>query len=319
MLRYAAVALLTLVSLRAGLAQAGGKAKIQEKDLKIEGKLTKDDPLDRKRNSAHKVYPVKMKGGSVYQIDMVSTQFDSYLRLEDNGGNELAEDDDGGGNLNARIVFTCPKDGEYKVIATAFNPNGVGMYTLTVKKQGAAAKITSAHTALIDKTAPDFAGDFAVNGKAGKLSELKGKVVLVEFCNVRDADCLATFPKLRDWYKAHKAAGLEIVGATIYNGDIGQYFALDKGTGKLTRLDKGTKETEHALMRDFAAYHKLDYRLMAVPLTDALKAFDAYAVNGLPQFVLIDRRGVVRSIRAGATEGTLTALEGELKKLLAEK
>ena len=34
---------------------------------------------------------------------------------------------------------------------------------------------------LIGKPAPDFEGDFAVNGKPGKLSDLKGKVVLVDF------------------------------------------------------------------------------------------------------------------------------------------
>ena len=313
MVRYWAVALLALGPLTAEVAHAGGKDKIKEKPITLAGTLTKDDPRDAKRNAAHKVHVVKLKKGTAYQIDMVSKQFDSYLRLEDSKGKELAEDDDGGGMLNARIIFNCQRDGDYKVIATSFNPDGVGMYTLTVKAQGQAAVVTSAHTTLIDKAAPDFGGDFAVNGKAVKLSELKGKVVLLEFCNVRDLPSIASFPKLRDWYKAHKAAGLEIVGVTIYNGDIGQYFTLDRETGKLKRLAKGGKDTEQQLLKDFAVYYKLEHRLMAVPLADALKAFDAYAVNGLPQFVLIDRQGIVRSVRLGESEATLTAVESDLK------
>src|SRR5438105_2950700 len=107
MVRYWAVALLALVPAAAGVTRAGGKA---EKDFKTAGKLTKDDPKDKKRDAVCQIHTVRMKKGGVYTIDMVSTQFDSYLRLEDAKGRELAEDDDSGGNLNAQIVFTCPKD-----------------------------------------------------------------------------------------------------------------------------------------------------------------------------------------------------------------
>ena len=47
-------------------------------------------------------------------------------------------------------------------------------------------------------------------------------------------------------------------------------------------------------------------------------AFDDYAVNGVPQAVLIDRQGMVRMIRYD-DEKTAPALEAEIKKLLAEK
>jgi hypothetical protein len=316
MVRYWAIALLAVVPLSAGVARAGGKQP-PEKEIRYQGQLTNDDPKDRKRNAAHKVYKVQMKKGSAYQIDMKSRAFDSYLRLEDSKGNELAEDDDSGGMLDAQIIFNCTRDDEYKVIATAFNENGTGMFTLTIKKRGEAAKSTSAHTTLIGKAAPDFQGDFAVNGQAGKLSGLKDKVVLLQFWNVRDAEAVATLPKLSEWHKAHKAAGLEVVGVTFYNVDIGQKLAFDSTSGKLKTIAKATKETEQAMLKEFAAYHKLEHLLMTMPMEDALKTFDAYAVNGLPQFVLIDRRGMVRFICVG--EKTLAAVESEIKKLLAEK
>ena len=67
-----------------------------------------------------------------YQIDMISNQFDAYLRLEDSKGNQLAEDDDSGGNLNAQILFTPTKADDYRIIATTFGPGATGIYQLKV-------------------------------------------------------------------------------------------------------------------------------------------------------------------------------------------
>ena len=47
----------------------------------------------------------KMTAGKTYTIDMVSKQIDSYLRLEEASGKQLAEDDDSGGNLNAKLTL----------------------------------------------------------------------------------------------------------------------------------------------------------------------------------------------------------------------
>lgn len=319
MVRYCAVALLLLAPTAAGAAQAAADKGKPEKDLKFEDKLTKDDPAEpRRQNAPRKVFPVKMKAGRTYTIDMVSAQFDSYLFLEDGKGNELAQDDDSGGMLNARIIFNCPADGDYKVICTAYNTNGAGMFTLTVKTAGA-VKQTSAHTLLMDKAAPDFQGDFAVNGKAGRVSDLKGKVVLLQFLDVRSAECAGTFPRLSAWSKTHKAAGLEVVAVTYYSSDIGQRLAFDPKTGQFKHVAEAGRESDRALLKQFAAHHKVDYLLTALPMEEALKAFDAYAVNGLPQFVLIDRKGMVRSVQRNPGENAAAGLEADLKKLLAEK
>jgi peroxiredoxin len=250
---------------------------------------------------------------------MVSTQFDSYLRLEDAKGRELAEDDDSGGNLNAQIVFTCPKDGNYKVIATAYGAQGFGDYTLTVKRRGTAQPVATSHTLLVGKAAPDFAADFAVNGKPGRLSDLKGKVVLLQFWDVRSEPCAATFPRLAAWQKAHKDDGLEIVGVTFYHVDLGQNIGFDAKTGRLTRLDEATRATEQAMLRDFAAHHKLGHVLLPLAKDEALRAFDAYAVSSMPQFVVIDRKGMVRAVHVGEGEGTASAVEAEIKKALEGK
>ncbi len=295
----------------------GGKAKEKPKDFKFEGTLDKDDSKDPKRNTPAKVHTVALKKGQSYKIDMVGIGFDAYLRLEDDAGKELAEDDDSGGNLNAQIIFNCPKDGDYKIYCTCFATAG-GKYVLTVKSAGIFTAST-AHAALLDKPAPDFEGDFALNGKSIKLSELKGKVVLLDFWAVQSAGSVKTFPRLREWRKAHKDAGLEIIGVTYFNSDLGHTLGFDAETGKLKEIDKADTATDKAMLKEFAAYHKLDYLLLTLYKDKAIKTFDDYLVNGLPQVVLIDRKGIVRHAYTGDAQIRNTDVEVEIKKLLAEK
>lgn len=107
--------------------------KDDDKGIKVEGKLSPDDPRDKvQTTSPHRVHTVKMKKGETYQIDLVSRAFDAYLRVEDESGKELASDDDGGGNLNSRLLFNVPKDGSYRLIVTSFDGKD-GPYTLTAK------------------------------------------------------------------------------------------------------------------------------------------------------------------------------------------
>ncbi|MBI3823440.1 MAG: PPC domain-containing protein, partial [Planctomycetes bacterium] len=175
MARFLAVAALAFLT-AAHLTPVISKEKDKEKDkeFRVQGKLGKDDPKDDGRQGPKQVHTIPMKAGKIYTIDMVSTEFDSYLRLLDAKGNQLEEDDDSGGMLNARIIFNCPKDGDYKIVTTTFGPNMMGAYTLTAKTSGTAVQASTAHSAMIGKAAPDFAADFAINGKAGKLSDLKG-------------------------------------------------------------------------------------------------------------------------------------------------
>jgi tetratricopeptide (TPR) repeat protein len=84
---------------------------------------------------AEQRHPIKMTASKTYVIDMESPQFDTYLRLEDDKGKVLAENDDiSPQNLNSRIIFTAPKDGTYRIVATSFEHRGSGAYTLTIRE-----------------------------------------------------------------------------------------------------------------------------------------------------------------------------------------
>jgi predicted Zn finger-like uncharacterized protein len=87
-----------------------------------------------------KVYQVNMEQGKTYHIDLIannSQQMDAFLRLVDPQNVQVAVDDDGGGNLNSRIVFTARQTGPHKIIATClfFHGQPNMPYTLTVRRQ----------------------------------------------------------------------------------------------------------------------------------------------------------------------------------------
>lgn len=117
---------------------AVGKSRTVAKNgLTINGQLTLTDPFDPVLPHAPrcKVYLVNLDANVRYTIDMVSTEFDAYLRLENEKFLNLAEDDDSGGNLNARIIFVPAQTGPYRIIATSFEEGdiGIGRFTLTVR------------------------------------------------------------------------------------------------------------------------------------------------------------------------------------------
>jgi hypothetical protein len=317
MTRFCAFAGFALISAASSLAPADGQKEKVVEDVKLTGKLTAEDPRDKKMGSAFKVQTIKMTKGNLYTIDMRSKQLDSYLRLEDQAGAALAEDDDSGGDLDARIVFSCTKDGEYKVICTALG-NGFGDYTLTITHTLNVARSSSAHQELIGKAAPHFAGDFAVNGPAPRLADFKGKVVVLEFTDLRLDACVAAVPRWREWRKTFADKDFEILAVTFYNFEIGQQIGFDKDTGKLVKVPTATKQSEQTALTDFATHHKVGHQLMALSRETALRTFNAYAVNGLPQVVLIDREGVIRFIWVG-DEKSAAPVTAEIAKILQGK
>jgi hypothetical protein len=128
--------------------------------LSVNGQLTKSDPVDARRGGPRKHHTVKLEGGKNYQIDLASRAFDAYLFLEDNAGNVLLEDDDSGGNLNARIIFRPSKTDTYRIVATTFDGGGLrgaaGPYTLTVVENPHAQAASGAPAPIGDDDAGDL-------------------------------------------------------------------------------------------------------------------------------------------------------------------
>jgi CHAT domain-containing protein len=82
-------------------------------------------------------YKVRLSAGKVYVIDMISPDpkaLDPFLRLFDATGKKLAEDDDGGEGVNARIIQSADSDGIHRIVAASFG-DGRGKFDLTVREE----------------------------------------------------------------------------------------------------------------------------------------------------------------------------------------
>lgn len=71
--------------------------------------------------------------GEKIQVDVVSTEFDAYAIVQDGNNVNLASDDDSGGGTNARIVFTLPYTGAYRLVANTFRKGQFGTFSLSVR------------------------------------------------------------------------------------------------------------------------------------------------------------------------------------------
>jgi hypothetical protein len=101
--------------------------------IKIDGQLAETDPKDKKLDQPCKLHKVDLAKGKTYVIDLIGKGFDAYLRLEDPDGKQVAEDDDSGGALNARITYSPVVSGSFQISATTLN-GAVGPYTLQVRE-----------------------------------------------------------------------------------------------------------------------------------------------------------------------------------------
>jgi pre-peptidase len=114
-----------------------GKEKPKEQPafnpVQINNILSDADGKDPKLQKPAKKYGVHLTKDKTYIIDLVSDDkdFDPYLRLLDRNGKELAEDDDSGGDLNSRIIYSPTQTGEHDVVVTTFDGQ-VGKFSLKV-------------------------------------------------------------------------------------------------------------------------------------------------------------------------------------------
>ncbi len=148
---------------------------------------------------------------------------------------------------------------------------------------------------------PEIVANEWIDQQPAKLSELRGRVVLLDFWATWCGPCRVTFPRLQKWYQNYNDKGLVIIGMTTFEGH---------AEGKqLTR----TQELDY--LRDFKKKFHLPY---GFAIADSSENDRNYAVSSIPTTFLLDRRGVVRFISVGSNDEESAALARMIKKLIEE-
>lgn len=98
----------------------------------INGQLSRNSSVLPADDSYYDAYSFEGRRGQQLLVEMNSSSVDAYLILLSPQGRDIAQDDDSGGNTNARLTYTLPENGTYTVLANSYSPRETGEYSLRV-------------------------------------------------------------------------------------------------------------------------------------------------------------------------------------------
>ena len=142
-------------------------------------------------------------------------------------------------------------------------------------------------------TAPNFTGiSHWLNSDPLTVTQLKGKVVLIDFWTYSCINCIRTLPHVTSWYDTYKSQGLVVVGVHAPE------FAFEKDT---TNVANAIKQ------------YNIHY---PVAQDNDLATWSAYGNQYWPAEYLIDANGNIRATHFG--EGNYDETEANIRALLKE-
>jgi peroxiredoxin/Tfp pilus assembly protein PilF len=149
-----------------------------------------------------------------------------------------------------------------------------------------ATLLASIKKQFINKPAKDFQLE-AIDGRKYRLSDLKGKVVLVNFWATWCGPCVGEMPLFVRIYEKYKDRGFELLA--------------------ISSDDSADRDQ----VARFAKEHRLNF-----PVLYDDKVAELYDVDGFPRNVFIDRQGNIRYLQTGAFDDGGRRLEAVLNELL---
>jgi thiol-disulfide isomerase/thioredoxin len=143
-------------------------------------------------------------------------------------------------------------------------------------------------------TTPELTGSIGLNTEIPlQISELKRKVILIDFCTLGCINCQRVIPSVRAWYETYGGRGLVVIG------DQYPEFGYEKDLSHL---------------KD--ALNRLNVPFPVVQDNDG-KNWEAYDIHYWPTLILIDKNGQIRYKHVG--EGRYDEIENTIQILLNEE
>jgi peroxiredoxin len=141
--------------------------------------------------------------------------------------------------------------------------------------------------------APEISGGPWINTQPLSLSDLKGRVILVEFWTYGWINCKNVIPWLRDWYDKYENKGFTIVG--VHSPEFAWEKPLDKVRAAMAQLG-----IRYPVVQD-----------------NNFEIWKRYGIWAWPTTILIDKKGIIRYAHIG--EGAYVKTESVIKQLLQER
>ncbi|RYG37144.1 TlpA family protein disulfide reductase [bacterium] len=254
-------------------------------------------------------------GGKTYNVLLSENQSDALFAASTFAGpirrpNQLLIDLDGDGTFKGYVTGTGEKKMRSPEVYSLQQPVLIGgkwwrgepsvsgaKLTLTPSEppsEEAAAKIAPAvvrEPLAPGKVAPDFKA-LTPKGKPIKLSDFKGKVVLLDFWATWCGPCQAAMPGLQKIYNGVKSQGVVVLSINVWDakGPFDDWIAENSGKKYTFTF----------------AYDSAD-RDMKKSIASA-----KYGVSGIPTMFVIDRAGKIRAtiVGSGEEETLVKALAG---------
>lgn len=102
-------------------------------DPPVDGELGNGDNVLPVDNSYFDAYSFEGQAGQTVTLGMSSLEFDPYLILLSPNGDDIAQDNNSGGNRNARIRLRLPETGRYILLANSHQGGESGRYRLSLR------------------------------------------------------------------------------------------------------------------------------------------------------------------------------------------
>lgn len=138
-----------------------------------------------------------------------------------------------------------------------------------------------------------------LDGSKMKISDKKGKALVLNLWALWCGFCREEMPHLAQWQKQYGSSNLEIISL-----DVG-----DQSTGAPEPVDQ---------IKKYLADNKIDYTIGRIPQESTKQFYLLSKATAIPQTVMVDRDGHLRGVFVGGGQKNIDNMKASLDKIMSD-